>query len=77
MVVSATEVGPEGLDMSVRDLAEYFYINNRLDALNHPERLQRLFDTIVYFFERVGLYKNTRKTVSMSCQSCHTPSIMS
>ena len=33
-VVTATEEGMEGLGMSIRDFAEYFYANDGLVALN-------------------------------------------
>ena len=70
-VVAATEEGMEGLGLLIWDLAEYFYANNGIVASNQPERLQREFEVLTGLLDRVGLRKNTRKTVSMDCQPCH------
>ena len=70
-VVAPTEEGIEGIGLLIRDLAAYFYSDNGIITLNQPERLQRVVDILSGLFERVGLRKNTPKTVSMACQTCH------
>ena len=67
-VVDPTKYGTEGLGLPIQDLEAYFYANNVLVVLTHPERLQRAFNVLTGLFDRVGLRKNTRKTVSMACQ---------
>ena len=76
-VVEATEEGMEGLGLLIWDLAEYFYANNGIVASNQPERLQREFEVLTGLLDRVGLRKNTRKTVIMACHPFHTPGRMS
>ena len=66
MVSVATEEGREGLGLLIQDLAEYFYANDGIIASTQPERLQRLFGILTGLFNRVGLKKNTQKTVSMA-----------
>ena len=61
-----TEAGVEGLDISVQDLAEYFYVENVLVLLTHPERLKRSFDVLAEFFDQVGISMNLWRTVSMA-----------
>ena len=53
------------------------YAEDELVALTQLERLQRAFSVLTGLFDRVGLRKNTRKTVSMVCQKCHMPVRMS
>ena len=75
-MVTETEEGTEGLRLSIQDLEDLFYADYGLVALTQPGRLQRASDALTGLFDRVGLRKNTRKTVSMACQTCHTPSMM-
>ena len=70
-VVAPTKDGREGLGMSIQDLAAYFYAENDLVTLTQLERLQRVFDLLTGLLDRVGLRKNTKKTVSMACQPFH------
>ena len=49
--------------------ADFFYADNGLVASTYPGWLQSEFDTLMVLFERVGLRKNTRKTVRMVCRS--------
>ena len=65
-VLAATEDGREGVGLSIRDLAAYFYAKNGLVALTQPERLQREFDVIEGLFYRFGLRTNTSNTVRMA-----------
>ena len=62
-----------GLDISIQDLAEYFYAGDGLVASTQLERLHRASGVFTGLFDRVSLRMNTRKTVSMDCQKCHTP----
>ena len=70
-VVTPSEAGKGGLGLAIIDLTEYFYANDGLLELTQPERLQRMFDVITGLFDRVGLRKNTAKTVGIVCQPCH------
>ena len=76
-VVALTEDGMEGLGLSILYSAAYFYANYGIFTSTQQERLQRAFDILIVLFGRVGLMTNTRKTVSMACQTCHTPGRMS
>ena len=66
----------EGLGLSIRELAAYFYAEDGLVASIKPERLQREFDILTGLFDQVGLSMNTRKTVIMECQPYHAPGQM-
>ena len=59
------------------DLEAYFYANYSLVASTQPERLHRTFDVITSLFDRVGLWTNTAKMVSMVLYPCHTSGEMS
>ena len=72
-VVAPIKTGMEGLGLSIRDLAAYFYVKNGLVASTQTKRLQREFNVLTGLFDWVGLRTNTRKAVSMACQPCHTP----
>ena len=76
-VVSEMEAGMEENGMLVQDLAAYFYADGGLVMLPQPYMLQRSFEVLAGLFNQFGLRKNTRNTVSMSCQSCHPPDRMS
>ena len=52
-VVAEIEEGPEGLGMSIWDLAAYFYSYNGLIASNQTERLQRVFAILIGLFDQV------------------------
>ena len=60
-VVAVTEVVTEGLGLSIRYLAMYFYSDDGLVASTQPKRLQRSFGVLIDLFERVELSKNTQK----------------
>ena len=72
-VVAATKEGLESIDLPIRDMAAYFYSDDGLVASPQLERLQSSFDVLTGLFDRVGLWKNARNTVSMACYPCHTP----
>ena len=76
-VVAETEEVTEGLGLSLRDLAAYFYANDGLIVSTQPERMQREFNVLTGLFDRVVLRTNMRKTVSMAHQPCHAPGRMS
>ena len=59
------ETGQEG-----RHQAALFYADNGMVVLSEPAWLQGAFTALVGLFERVGLQKNVRKTVSMVCHPC-------
>ena len=63
----------EGLDLLIHYLAAYLYAGNGLVALTQPKRLQRTFDVLAGLFDRVVLRTNALKTVSIDCQTYHTP----
>ena len=75
-VVVATGEGMEGLGMSIRYMAAYFYADDGIIASNQPERLHRVFDILTGLFDWVGLRMNTRKTTIMACHPCHAPGRM-
>ena len=47
--------GMEGFGQDVQRLAEYFYVDDGILVLTWTTRLQREFETLTEFFERVGL----------------------
>ena len=67
----------EGIGVSIQDLAAYFYANDGLFVLTQLEMLQREFEILKDLSDWVSLLKNTRKTVIMERQLCHTPGRMS
>ena len=69
--------GLVGRDLLVGELAAYFYADDVIVASTQPERLHRAFRFLTVLFDWVGFRKNTRKTVSMACQPCHAPGLMS
>ena len=73
MVVLVTEVGAEGLGVSVHKLAEYFLLDDGLVMLTQLERPKREFDVIADLFDRYIIWTNTRRTVRVACQPCHMP----
>ena len=72
-VVTTTEAGTGGLDLTIIDLAAYFYADEGLLASTKLERLQRAFDVLTGLFERFGLRTNTAKTIGIVCQPFHAP----
>ena len=46
-------------------MAALFYVDDGMVVSPRPERLQRAFIILANLFERVGLRKYVRKTVSM------------
>ena len=56
-VVVPTADGLEGRDLSVGELAAYFYSDNVLIKSTQPERIKRAFDVLTGLFNRVGLRK--------------------
>ena len=66
-----TEAGMGGRGLTSIDLAEYFYANDFLVGLKRPEKHQRAFDVLNGFFDRVGLWTNTARTVGIVCLTCH------
>ena len=75
-VVALTEDGTEGIGLSIQDLAAHFYANGGILKYNKSEIPQRAFEVLGGLFDRVGLRKNDRKTVSMAFQTCHMPGQM-
>ena len=65
MVVTPTEAGTGGLELTIMDLAVYLYTNEGLVALTEPERLLREFDILTGLFDWIGQWTNTAKTVRM------------
>ena len=59
------ETGREG-----RHQAALFYANDGMVVLLDPAWLQGAFTALVAIFDKVGLIKNVRKTVSMVCHPC-------
>ena len=70
-VVTPTGAGTGGLGLRIIDLVAYFYADDKLVASTQPDRIQRAFDVFTGLFDRVGLRKNTAKTVNMVYQPCH------
>ena len=65
MVVTPTEAGTGGLELTIMDLAVYLYTNEGLVALTEPEILLREFDVLTGLFDWIGQWTNTAKTVRM------------
>ena len=59
------ERGQEG-----RHQAALFYVDDGMVVSSDPQWLQRAFTKQVGLFDRVGLKKNTGKTVNMTCRPC-------
>ena len=76
-MAAATEEGIDGLNLSIQDLVAYFYSDNGLIASTQPERTHQALNILTGLFDKVGLRTNTEKMMSMACQTCHTPVIMS
>ena len=72
-VVTPSEAGTGGLGLMIKDLDEYFYLDDGLVASTQLKRLQRAFDVLTGFFDHVGMQKNTAKTVGMVYQPCPAP----
>ena len=53
-----------------RHQAALFYADDGMIASSDPRWLQWAFTILVGLFDRVGLKKNQRKTVSMACRPC-------
>ena len=64
-VMATTEAGTEGLGLSIRYLVAYFHSGNGLATSNQLEIMQRAFGVLVDLFGRVGIRKNTWKTVAL------------
>ena len=62
------ERGREG-----RHQAALFYADDGMLASSDPHWLQGDFTQLVGLFDRVGLKKNCKKTVSVTCRPCSTP----
>ena len=54
-VVAAIEVGAEFLDVSVKDLAEFFYAGDVIIVYTQLDRLQKAFGVLTDLFRRFGL----------------------
>ena len=67
------EAGASGIGETIQELEAFFYADDRIFALPYPERLHREFNVLTYLFDRFGLNKNVRKTVSTSFRPCYTP----
>ena len=65
-VVAPTETGAEEIKETIQELEDFFYADNGLVVLPRPERLQRVFNVLIYLFNQIGLQKNVQKTVSMA-----------
>ena len=63
--------GMEGFRRDMQRLAESFYAYTGLLALTQKTRLRRVFDTLIYLFDYIGLHTNVDKTVSLASQPCH------
>ena len=72
-VVTPSEAGTGGLGLMIKDLDEYFYLDDGLVASTQLERLQRKFDVFTGLFNQFGIQTNMAKTVDMICQPCHAP----
>ena len=48
----------------------FLYEDGGLVASKDPVFLQGAFDTFTGLFDRVGIWKNVRKTVGMICRPC-------
>ena len=59
------ETGREG-----QNQATLFYADDGMVVLSDPAWLQGAFTALVGLFDRVGLWKNVGKTVSMVCHPC-------
>ena len=53
-----------------RHQAALFYTDDGMVASSDPRWLKWVFDALVSLFERVGLWANVGKTVSMVCRPC-------
>ena len=50
--------------------AVFFYVDDGLVALMDLVWFQEAFDTLTGFFDRVGIWKNSGKTVGILCHPC-------
>ena len=67
--------GEVGQDRRVRELlhrTDFFYVDGGLVESTDPVWLQGAYDTLTGFFNRVGIWKNPRKTVRMLCCPFYT-----
>ena len=60
----------EGFGQNVQRLAAYFYAGNGILTSTQAARLQQDFDTLMKFFDHVGLCTNVSNTVIMDCWPC-------
>ena len=67
-VATTTEADTGVIDLTIIELAAYYYTDNGLMASTQPKILQREFDVLTGLFDGVGLQTNTAKTVGMVCQ---------
>ena len=72
-LLAPTEAREKGIRDTNQELAAFFYVDDRLDALPCPERLHRVLNTPICLFGRLGLCTNVRKMVSMSFHTCYIP----
>ena len=77
MVVEPTEIGEDGHRDKIQELEDFFYVYDGIYTPPWTERLPRVFNVLTDIFNRVGLHKNSRKTVSMTCWPCYTPGVLS
>ena len=60
----------------MQQLAAFFYVDDGFFTSTQPETLHWAFGVLSGLFDRVGLRKNTRKTVIMACHLFHKPGRM-
>ena len=73
MVVEEEDSGPYGFSRAVQNMAALFYTKNGLLASTRAERLQQVFDALMYFFYRLGMRNNIINTVGMICHTYRSP----
>ena len=67
-MVNPGAASTEGFGRDVKRLESYSYAKYGLITSMRATGLQRVFDTLMELFDRVGLRTNVAKTVSMACQ---------
>ena len=77
MGVPQEGAGQEGLITSIQELSALFYANDGLIASTESACLQGAFNALTGIFDRVGIWTNEEKIVSMDCWPCHTPHVWS
>ena len=74
-VVDPTEGYEVGLGETSQELVAYFYADDGIIASPWLERLQVLFDVLIYLFDRVFLQMNMQKMVNMVFRACRAPGV--